>query len=58
MADEATLPSDDGDRRRQAFFAALGLAEGFYTAAVQAGIAHAVAAPSDAAALPDRKSVV
>ncbi len=52
MADEATLPSDDGDRRRQAFFAALGLAEGFYTAAVQAGIAHAVAAPSDPAALP------
>lgn len=52
MADDTHILGDDVNGRRQAFFSALGLAEGFYTAAVQASVAHALAAPTDALALP------
>jgi hypothetical protein len=54
MADEATILGDDPHGRTEAFFAALGIAERFYTAAVQASVAHALNAPTDppATALP------
>ncbi|MEJ8849517.1 hypothetical protein [Variovorax rhizosphaerae] len=50
MADE--LLGDDPLGRNEAFFAALGIAERFYTPAVTASLAHATTVPTDAAALP------